>query len=143
MAHNIAYDLSTNKQYKIIVINNFADEPFITSDQPVININPLGHEDENLDIYYPLSERKAILFLSSEYYKDITDIHTNDEVSFFNKRICDQAGETIYSSSKEVIKKYKKDFNSRKFKTWAASVNSGGKSQESNLPGAAGGTNWS
>lgn len=114
---NLAYDLSLNKSYKTVVINNDSDEVFLTSDQPVININPYGAEGECIDFYYPLSERKALLFLSSDYYQDIKDVDTVEEVEFFNKAICKQAGATIYSSSKKLIMKYKKGFNARSFKS--------------------------
>ncbi|GKX64053.1 hypothetical protein SOASR032_26220 [Pragia fontium] len=113
---NLASDLSLNKGYNFSLLTNFTDEPFITSDQPIVNINPLGYLSEAVDNYYPISETRALLIYSSNELSTMKDIYDKDTVSKLNTEIAKGAGKSIYSSSRIMIEKYKKSFNSREFK---------------------------
>ncbi|TNH43048.1 DUF4238 domain-containing protein [Photorhabdus luminescens] len=115
---NLGYDLYTNKSYEKKIIRNQTSLPFITSDHPVININPLGDKSEYIDYYYPISTEFALLVTSSDHWKSIKNNITYDVVDFLNKEICENSGDTIYSNSKDIIERYKKDFNKRKIITY-------------------------
>jgi hypothetical protein len=48
------------ERYKFTFLNNQTSVPFITGDQPVINLNT--HEDKELKLYYPLTPSVALIF---------------------------------------------------------------------------------
>ncbi|TDB51564.1 DUF4238 domain-containing protein [Photorhabdus luminescens] len=116
---NLGYDLYINKSYEKNIIRNQTSLPFITSDHPVININPLGDKSEYIDYYYPISTEFALLVTSSNHWKSTKNNITYDVVDFLNKEICENSGDTIYSNSKDIIERYKKDFNKRKIITYS------------------------
>ncbi|WGL99931.1 DUF4238 domain-containing protein (plasmid) [Arsenophonus sp. aPb] len=102
-AGNLSYDMATNKSAKIFILNNETDIDFITSDQPVININPDGHKAENIDYYYPLSPKKALLIITSDNnYFNIKKL-TKENVCFLNREIALQSYKTIFSINKDGI----------------------------------------
>jgi len=114
---NFAGGISLNPQYKLLLLNNCTNEPFITSDQPIININPLGHLSDNVDYYYPISEKYSLLIFLSENIGITSDIYDEEIIKDLNMKICQDAGDTIYSTSADIIEKYRVHFNTRKFKT--------------------------
>ncbi|WP_226571631.1 DUF4238 domain-containing protein [Mangrovibacter yixingensis] len=114
-ATNLSYDMSLNSNKKLILLENRSTIDFITSDHPLINLNPEGSEGEFVDYYYPISSRKAVLILtSSESYFSSHQLNDND-VHMLNTKIANASCKTIFGNSREVILMYKKEFHQRKY----------------------------
>ncbi|HBB6760290.1 TPA: DUF4238 domain-containing protein [Citrobacter amalonaticus] len=113
---NFAKDIALNTNRKIKLLTNYTNEPFITSDQPVVNINPEGKDGTDVDYYYPVSDKRALLILNSGLVDYDEEMVKMDDVTHLNKIIAGFAGDTIFSNNKELIQKYKKDFDEREFK---------------------------
>ncbi|WP_041456786.1 DUF4238 domain-containing protein [Pantoea vagans] len=115
MATNISYDMSLNSSRKVILLENKSNMDFITSDQPVINLNSEGSEGEFVDYYYPLSTSKALLINTSGVKYFPSHHLSDDEVHILNVKVARASCKTIFSRNKETIKLYKKDFNKRDY----------------------------
>ena len=113
---SLSMDISLNQNRRVKVIENLTGTPFITSDQPVININPDGHVGEAVDYYYPLSDKRALIVLTSNHFEFENSITDESTIDFFNREIASVAGDAIFSSDEEMILKYRLDFNKRKYK---------------------------
>lgn len=71
-ATNIGASLFRQRHaYRVVFLQNAADIPFITGDQPVINLRDVA--DEALDFYYPLTPRLAMIYTADRglYPEDI------------------------------------------------------------------------
>lgn len=113
---NLSKDIALNPKSKIKILTNSTDEPFITSDQPVINLNPKGELGCEIDYYYPISDKVALAILNSGFV-DIDDEITNkSDVQYLNEKIARFSGDTIYSSDKNTLLLYRHAFNKRNFK---------------------------
>lgn len=113
---NLSKDIAINLKRKIKIIENLSNIPFITSDQPVINLNPDGMGGAEIDYYYPLSDKRALLILNSGNVDFEDSIADDSIIDFLNSKIASFAGDTIYSTKKETILAYKKAFNQRQYK---------------------------
>jgi hypothetical protein len=96
------------KKFKIVLLDNLTDVPFITSDQPIINMlsNPADRRaPERVELYYPLSPTKAMLYLEKENpaHADGRPL-TIDEAHAYNLRMADHSGRQIFSNSEEYLK---------------------------------------
>jgi len=110
---NIAGDIALNKNAKLQLLVNLTKEPFITSDQPVININPEGQHGTEIDYYYPISSQYSIVIINSGR-KYVEGEYCNvDEVLLLNSLVAEFSGDTIISSSEDSIIKSKVLFNKR------------------------------
>lgn len=115
MATNLSYDMSLNSSRKIILLENKSNIDFITSDQPLINLNPEGSEGEFADYYYPLSTSKALLINTSGVKYFSNHYLSYDEVHMLNAKVARASCKTIFARNKETIRLYKKDFNQRNY----------------------------
>lgn len=52
------------RDYRIVLLRNKSEIPFITGDQPVINL--LGVEAEQVDLYYPLKPDLAMIYTADQ-----------------------------------------------------------------------------
>jgi len=115
MATNLSYDMSLNNNRRIHLIKNTTSIDFITSDQPVINLNPEGHNGDSVDYYYPISPRKALLILTSNHvYFDHLNINERD-VAMLNNKITYDSCETIFGKRETDLLSNKKVFLSRNY----------------------------
>lgn len=112
-AGNLSFDMALNKSKKVYIITNNTNIDFITSDQPVININPDGTKGEYIDYYYPISPKKAILIKTSNYNYFNEECIKYDDVCFLNKKMALNCYDTIFSLSKTGILSNKDFFNNR------------------------------
>lgn len=115
MATNLSYDMSLSSSRKVILLENKSSIDFITSDQPVINLNQEGSECDFIDYYYPLSPSKALLINTSGFEYFPSNHLSYDEVYMLNTKIALSSCKTIFSRNKESISLYKKDFNQRDY----------------------------
>jgi hypothetical protein len=96
------------KDFKIVLLDNRTHVPFITGDQPVINLHgdPVNHTPpERIELYYPLSPTKAMLFLERgnstfTYGQQVT----LNEVHAFNKQIATHSFKQLFASTEDVLK---------------------------------------
>jgi len=82
----LAYNIYCPKKYKLVLINNNTSTPFITSDQPIINIfagineKPLDELlDEELELYYPLTPSRALLLSFRDVYTNFQSINVDEK----------------------------------------------------------------
>jgi len=108
----IAFWLSSKmytEEWMITILQNKADEVFITGDQPVINLNKprsMDEEYEEMILYYPISPKYAIL-LSKGYGRRVLTIQVSTEaVTFYNNLIYSNSYRSIYSIDKDSLARF-------------------------------------
>jgi len=111
-ATNIADSLTHDKQTRFIFLENTSEIDFITSDQPLINnmIDQLndGGSIAQLDIYYPITPRIALLIHYQEQKEKYRTISLNSlDVKKYNKTIYNHSNEFVFASSTEQLEEYK------------------------------------
>ncbi|MCP1215090.1 DUF4238 domain-containing protein [Acetobacter orientalis] len=124
----ISFELSTsllnqNVLPSIYLIENKTNVPFLTSDQPVINLD--GRYDDNapdeLSWYYPLGPSLALLVVENDKYKDL---YLNNleipQVDFLNEKIITFSNEQIYGDSINILERYVE--NIEYLKRWKTSI---------------------
>lgn len=106
LSSRLADNLYT-KQSHLTVLRNNTQVPFITSDQPVINLKAdyKSQEDvKELIFYYPLSPAVAILLNDANRSTEIE--LTESEVNFYNEKIASASNEFIFSNDEQLISRY-------------------------------------
>ena len=82
--------------------------PFLTSDQPVINLKADYHtvteEIDGIVFYYPITPNLAIL-VNSDYLNDEYNV-TETEVDKYNRAVIAASNEFIFSNTVTAIKRY-------------------------------------
>jgi hypothetical protein len=108
LAVNIGYSLfSDHPKRKFVLIENNTDVPFVTADQPVINIAAKLKEvtpPEKFEAYYPVSPTKALLLFEpdSEFLPKSSTVSAM-EAHFWNLRIASRAYQQVFAKgSKEL-----------------------------------------
>jgi hypothetical protein len=95
------------KKFKIVLLDNHTDVPFITSDQPIINLlsNPTDRQGpERAEFYYPLSPTKAMLYLEkANPAHSVSRALSIDEAHSYNILIAEHSGRRIFSNSEEYL----------------------------------------
>lgn len=101
-----------NSQYKLLLLNNDTEVPFITSDSPCINIyasyiDPFELQGNDFEIYFPISPTLALLYTNRTGYKNIenTEITLNNEkmILQFNASIKKLAKRYLYSNINSLL----------------------------------------
>ncbi|EEZ40958.1 DUF4238 domain-containing protein [Photobacterium damselae] len=93
---------------------NDTDIPFITSDQPIVNVHPAltaevkPPEDHECDFYYPISPNVAYMINKSSRFPCGMVQVSVDVVEEMNINIAKRANFHIIGNSKESLKPYKK-----------------------------------
>jgi len=95
------------RNFQIVVLDNDTKVPFITSDQPIINMVTDGKSfdvPEKMELYYPLSPTQAMLYLEKStptgkfnYQVSIDDAHR------YNQMMLDHSGLQVFSNSEEYL----------------------------------------
>lgn len=109
---NIGANLYATKRVdKHCLLLNKTNTPFITSDQPVINVHEsLGDEEivlpneEQCDFYYPISPQVAYMINKSNRFQRGTNNVSIDTVNELNIKIAHRANISIVSNSNESLK---------------------------------------
>ncbi len=109
MKNRLSYYLRRNKAHLTILINE-TDIPFITSDQPVINLyanyEKLSEEIKEIMLYYPISPKVAILLNDKNTEERIKlDV---DKVDYYNNMIANAQYQYIFANNADTIKRYNK-----------------------------------
>lgn len=108
LSNLIGLNLYANrKQRTIILVENTTSIPFVTADQPVINM-AAGPRDlvtpEKFELYYPLSPTKAMLLL--EPASDFTPLDSSVSESLaevYNLRIAAHSYRQVFSNSTSAL----------------------------------------
>ena len=91
--------LNINQHFKsaILLLKNKTDEPFITSDAPIVNIT---RDDKRANMYYPIAPDTAMILVTGpEPVQNATeDLQDVALVRFFNDVVLDNAVNEVYSS---------------------------------------------
>jgi hypothetical protein len=107
-AINLGHSLYVDRErYKIILLENATDIPFVTADQPVINIasNPKETKPpDKFELYYPLSPTKAMLLVdpSGEHLPRNSSV-TAMSVHVYNLHMGAHSYQQIFGSSQQVL----------------------------------------
>jgi hypothetical protein len=112
---NIGSNLTaTRHNDKHVLLINETSEPFITSDNPIINVHeslkntPKGQAPEYLDAYYPLSPKYAYMINNSDRYPSGKVSITRDEALNFNIRMAAKADEHVFAQTEAQLKEIKR-----------------------------------
>lgn len=115
LGQNLGYSMFVSrKEDNYCLLLNETTQPFITSDNPVINVHKgltndmTPPEDDQLDLYYPLSPTIAIMVSSSHRFPSGESILTLDDVNELNTKIAKGAYVNIFGCSEESLKPYSK-----------------------------------
>jgi len=110
-ATNMGHRIAASKDFKIVLLQNQSQSNFITGDQPVINtfVYDKGTDEEvfDLEFYYPISNKFAILVTLKTEFDSIQTITNNDEVKHYNNMIFKSSEEQIYANSELELEDYK------------------------------------
>ncbi len=96
-----------NDAWRLIFLDNPTDTPFITGDQPIINTyaSP-GQEPVDLEFYYPLSPKLALLVTKSAAAANGTSMALAlDQVHCYNRHITQSSYQQIYAQSREILQR--------------------------------------
>jgi Protein of unknown function (DUF4238) len=114
LAINVGFNLYCDrKRYKIFLLNNATDVPFIAADQPVINIaaNPKETKPpDKFELYYPLSPTKAMLLVepSSSHAPDSSSV-TAMSAHLYNLHMSAHSYQQIFASSLQELESVRSD----------------------------------
>ncbi len=114
LAINLGFNLYADREhYKVILLDNTTDVPFITADQPVINIaaNPKETKPpDKFELYYPLSPTKAMLLVepSSSHLPDSSSL-TAISAHLYNLHIGAHSYQQIFASSPQELESVRSD----------------------------------
>ena len=105
--NHVADILYYENAHLTLIVNN-TSEPFITSDQPVINLKAnyksINNAPTELIFYYPISPKYAILLNDNNTEKRI--IATEKDIEYYNSKIMNSSYENIFSNNKSLFEKY-------------------------------------
>jgi hypothetical protein len=115
-AVNVGCSLYADRErYKITIIQNHSEVPFVTADQPVINIASSPTDTKPCDkfyLYYPLSPTKAMLLVdpSSAYFPNNLSVSPMS-VYVYNSHMAAHSFQQIYGSSRQVLESLRGDLS--------------------------------
>jgi hypothetical protein len=113
-AINLGFSLYTDRErYEIILLDNATDVPFITADQPVINIAARPQETKppsKFELYYPLSPTKAMMLLepSSNHHPASSSV-TAASAHLYNLYMGAHSYQQIFASSPQELVSVRSD----------------------------------
>ena len=91
-------------QFKIVLLDNPTEIPFITGDQPIFNIHATfraGFMPERLELFYPLSPKRAMALV--EVATERPSVLSMAEAEQFNEMIVWNAHGQVFSNSDEYL----------------------------------------
>ncbi|MEA4929657.1 MAG: DUF4238 domain-containing protein [Candidatus Limiplasma sp.] len=86
-----------------ILLKNTTGTPFITSDQPIVNISKTDDNGKPIDLilYFPITPTSALLLAGDE--NSLDDTVTKEEANHYNLKIFNLAYEQAYASERNVL----------------------------------------
>jgi hypothetical protein len=111
-ATNIGADLFRDRRRrKLVLVHNCTDVPFITGDQPAINLKASRpHRPESLSIYYPISPQLALLLgdVDEEPLFAAQGL-TAAQTSTLNGRLFEACYKQVFAQSEESLKALRRE----------------------------------
>lgn len=113
-AINLGFSLyADRKRFRLTLLENATDIPFITADQPVINIAARPEETkppDKFELYYPLSPNKAMLLLESlnNHLPDNPSV-TAMSAHLYNLHMGAHSYQQIFASSPQELESVRND----------------------------------
>jgi Protein of unknown function (DUF4238) len=89
--------------YQFTFLENNTNIPFITSDQPVINLNT--QDDKDIRLYYPLSPKQALIFSTGAPPQKICRTASALEVEQYNHQMFNRSSDQVYSNDRDYLSK--------------------------------------
>ena len=89
------------EKYTIKYLRNDGQVPFITSDQPVINLKT--EHDTDVSLYYPLSPRLAIILMPQSLCGERMAHIGRFETEFYNYRLFTSCEDQLYGNDKDYL----------------------------------------
>lgn len=91
-------------QHKLVLLDNQTEIPFITGDQPIINLHATFRKSvpELLEFYYPLSPTRAMVIVTAA--TEVPATVSIDRVSTLNGLIVKNSHDQVFSNSIEYLK---------------------------------------
>ena len=105
MAMAVAHSLFIDRQrFKLVLMENDSDTPFITADQPVVNLQAgyTRKPPEKFELFYPLSPRKAMLLVETSSRRGESPL-SGVSVNSYNMMMAKNSYEQIFSNSEEYL----------------------------------------
>lgn len=108
-ASNMASELYFDRRdWRLLFLANSSTRPFVTGDQPVINTyavrQPPGKQVDNLEFYYPLSPKLAVLLTETASVPNGHCLSLDlQEVDMYNGQIVRSAHEQVYADSRRIL----------------------------------------
>lgn len=109
VAMNIGQSLYIERRdFKLLLIDNLTDTPFITGDQPIINLHASFDRNriEKCEFFYPLSPRKAMLLVEASNSRGDAPLSAIS-VDNYNILMAQNSYEQVFSNSKEYLNSIK------------------------------------
>jgi len=109
MAMAVGQSLFVDRErFKLVLIDNDSDAPFITADQPVVNLQGgyTRKPPEKFELFYPLSPGKAMLLLEASSKRGEFPIGAFSANSY-NMMMAKNSFEQIFSNSEEYLNSIK------------------------------------
>ena len=103
---NIGADLFRDrKRRKLVVIQNLTSSPFITGDQPAINLKAAhARPPEHLSIYYPISPKVALILGEVDEEPPYrTEGLTAEQVATLNRMIVEASHQQVFANSEGAL----------------------------------------
>lgn len=90
-------------KHRLILLNNPTAIPFITGDQPIINLHATFGKipPESLEFYYPISPTKAMVLVTAA--TNVPETVSGDRVSTLNGLIVKNSHDQVFSNSIEYL----------------------------------------
>lgn len=108
-AANVGASIFREKSlWKLVLLQNQSNIPFITCDQPVMNTYAYGKPTEahvdDLEFYYPITPELSVLLTRDKHYSytDKTDVE-DLQVNGYNALAVDTSHEQTYGNQKQVL----------------------------------------
>lgn len=104
-AQNIGASLYVERrQRKLVLLCNFTDTPFITGDQPVVNLHAMGRETTRLTLFYPLSPKRALWLGEVDEPCPFNDDNlTQEDIVQLNSKIASASYQQVFGNNREIL----------------------------------------
>lgn len=99
------------EKYHFAMLINDSDTPFITSDQPVVNIYPATSSDlteppTGSDLYYPISPRLAVVMCESDCFAEGKQFVDSQTAHTLNTHLAQRANVHLVGNSRNALLPY-------------------------------------
>jgi len=96
-------------EYKVVLVTNNSEVPFITCDQPVVNFmdtrDDQSSETEDFGLYYPISPNLAVFLVEKNIFGSVTKMGLDQtSVEEYNQIMLDASHEQVYSTTEEQLR---------------------------------------